>query len=45
MAQCLRTDLLDFEQAFRLQREAEALLAEHEYDVDSFDVLELLRFP
>jgi predicted nucleic acid-binding protein len=43
LAQYMRKGLLGFEQAFRIQREAEALLAEHEYDVDSFDVLELAR--
>jgi predicted nucleic acid-binding protein len=39
----IRKKLLDFDQAFRIQREAEALLADHEYDVDSFEVLKLAR--
>ena len=43
LALYLRKGLLDFDQAFRIQREAEELLAEHEYDVDSFDVLTLAR--
>jgi predicted nucleic acid-binding protein len=34
---------LTFERAFEIQREAEALLADNEYDVDSFEVLELAR--
>jgi predicted nucleic acid-binding protein len=43
LALYMRKKLLDFDQAFRIQREAEELLAEHEYDVDSFDVLTLAR--
>ena len=43
LALCMRKKLLDFDQAFRIQREAEALLADHEYDIDSFDVLKLAR--
>lgn len=43
LALYIRKKLLDFDQAFRIQREAEALLADHEYDVDSFEVLKLAR--
>lgn len=43
LAMYLRRGLLTFERAFEIQREAEALLADNEYDVDSFDVLELAR--
>ncbi len=43
LALLMRKKLLDFDQAFRIQREAEALLADHEYDIDSFDVLKLAR--
>lgn len=43
LALYMRKKLLDFDQAFRIQREAEALLADHEYDVDSFEVLTLAR--
>lgn len=43
LALFMRKKLLDFDQAFRIQREAEALLADHEYDIDSFDVLKLAR--
>ena len=43
LALYLRKKLLDFDQAYRIQREAEALLADHEYDVDSFEVLSLAR--
>jgi predicted nucleic acid-binding protein len=39
----MRQRLLTFEQSFAIQREAEALMADNEYDVDSFDVLELAR--
>ncbi len=37
----IRTNLLSFEQAFQIQREAEEQLADREYDVDSFEVLNL----
>lgn len=43
LALYIRKSLLDFDQAFRIQREAEALLGEHEYEVDSFEVLTLAR--
>jgi predicted nucleic acid-binding protein len=43
LALYMRKKLLDFDQAFRIQREAEALLADREYDVDSFEVLTLAR--
>jgi len=43
LALYMRKRLLDFDAAFRIQREAEALLADHEYDVDSFEVLTLAR--
>lgn len=39
----IRQRRLDFERAFEIQREAETLMADNEYDVDSFDVLELAR--
>lgn len=37
----MRKKSLDFNTAYRIQREAEALMADHEYDVDSFEVLTL----
>jgi len=43
LASHIRQRRLDFERAFEIQREAEALMADNEYDVDSFDVLELAR--
>jgi predicted nucleic acid-binding protein len=43
LALYMRQGLLSFERSFEIQREAEALLADNEYDVDSFDVLELAR--
>lgn len=43
LALYMRQRLLSFERAFEIQREAEALLADNEYDMDSFDVLELAR--
>lgn len=43
LALYIRKNLLDFDQAFRIQREAEALMAERELEVDSFDVLSLAR--
>ena len=43
LASYMRQRLLSFERAFEIQREAEALLADNEYDVDSFEVLELAR--
>ena len=41
LALYLRKKLLTFEQAFEIQTEAEALLSEREYDVSSFEVLNL----
>jgi predicted nucleic acid-binding protein len=43
LALYMRKRLLDFDAAYRIQREAEALLADREYDVDSFEVLALAR--
>jgi predicted nucleic acid-binding protein len=41
LALYMRRKSLDFSPAYRIQREAEALMADHEYDVDSFEVLTL----
>ena len=41
LALYLRKKLLTFEQAYNIQTEAEALLAEREYEVNSYDVLTL----
>lgn len=41
LALYVRKRLLGFEQAYEIQREAESLLADCEYDVDSFEVLRL----
>lgn len=43
LALYMRQGLLSFESSFEIQREAEALLADNEFDVDSFDVLALAR--
>lgn len=43
LAGYLRRGSLSFQQAYRLQREAEDLLAGAEYEVDSLGVLELVR--
>ena len=43
LAGYLRRDRLAFDQACAIQREAESLLAGHEYEVDSLGVLELVR--
>ena len=43
LALYMRQRLLTFERSFEIQREAEALVADNEYDVDSFEVLELAR--
>lgn len=43
LAQYMRKKLLDFETAFRIQGEAQALLTEREYEVSSFDVLTLAK--
>ncbi|MBL0943242.1 MAG: type II toxin-antitoxin system VapC family toxin [Hydrogenophaga sp.] len=39
----LRKSLLALEDAYRIQREAEALMADREYEVDSLDVLQLAQ--
>ena len=41
LALYMRKKALDFNAAYRIQREAEGLMADHEYDVDSFEVLTL----
>ncbi len=41
LALYMRRKSLDFNSAYRIQREAEALMADHEYDVDSFEALTL----
>jgi predicted nucleic acid-binding protein len=43
LALYLRKELLSLEQAFAIQTEAEALLAEAEYEVPSLDVLRLVE--
>ncbi len=43
LALYLRKGLLDFDQAYALQREAEDLMAGREYHVDSYAVLRLVR--
>lgn len=43
LAGYLRRGSLNFEQAYRIQREAEDLLAGAEYELDSLGVLELVR--
>jgi predicted nucleic acid-binding protein len=43
LAGYLRRETLSFEQAYCLQREAESLLSGGEYEVDSFEVLQLVR--
>jgi predicted nucleic acid-binding protein len=39
----VRKALLSLDDAYRIQREAEALMAEREYEVDSLDVLKLAK--
>ena len=39
----VRKALLSLEDAYRIQREAEALMADREYEVDSLDVLKLAK--
>ena len=39
----LRKRLLTFDQAYAIQTEAETLLADREYTVDSFEVLRLVE--
>ena len=41
LATYMRQKMLTFEQAYEIQREAEALLADAEYDLDSHEVLRL----
>jgi predicted nucleic acid-binding protein len=43
LAGCLRRGALNFEQATALQREAEDLLRNSEFEVDSVEVLEFVR--
>lgn len=43
LALYLRKQLLTFDQAYSIQTEAESLLAGHEYDVDSLEVLRLAQ--
>jgi len=43
LASYVRKRSMTFEHAYRIQREAESLLMDHEYDVDSFEVLRLAR--
>ena len=43
LALYLRKNLLSFDQAYAIQTEAEALLAPHEYEADSYEVLRLVQ--
>jgi predicted nucleic acid-binding protein len=43
LAGFMRRGTLTFEQAYAIQREAEALLSGREYEMDSYDVLALMR--
>ena len=43
LALYLRRQLLTFDEAFAIQTEAEALLSEKEYELDSYDVLRLIQ--
>lgn len=43
LAGYMRRKTITFEQAYELQREAESLLSGCEYDIDSLDVLKLVR--
>ena len=43
LAGCKRRGTLTFDQAYAIQREAEALLSGREYEMDSYDVLALVR--
>ena len=43
LAGFMRRGTLTFDQAYAIQREAEALLSGREYDMDSYDVLALVR--
>jgi predicted nucleic acid-binding protein len=41
LALYIRQELLTFDRAFGIQLEAEELMADHQYDVNSYDVLKL----
>lgn len=43
LALYLRKGILAFDQAYAIQREAESLLAAHEYEMDSLEVLQLAK--
>ena len=43
LAGFMRRGTLTFDQAYAIQREAEALLSGREYEMDSYDVLALVR--
>lgn len=43
LALYLRKNLLSLEQAYDIQTEAQALLADHEFDVPSLDILRLVQ--
>ena len=43
LAAYMRKNLLTFDQAYNIQTEAEALLAGHEYEMPSYDVLRLVQ--
>ena len=43
LALYLRRQLIGFEKALQLQMEAETLMSENEYEIDSFDVMKLVR--
>ena len=43
LAGCKRRGTLTFDQAYAIQREVEALLSGREYEMDSYDVLALVR--
>jgi predicted nucleic acid-binding protein len=43
LALYLRRQLIGYEKALQLQMEAETLMSENEYEIDSFDVMKLVR--
>lgn len=43
LAEFIRRGTVTFDQAYAIQREAEALLSGREYEMDSYDVLALVR--
>lgn len=43
LAGYMRRQTISFDQAYALQREAESLMSGHEYQLDSLDVLKLVR--